>query len=203
MSSLFGPGMMLIFFIFFAALIFLYIMSIFWARKDAKARGANEKFAMVISLIPFAGVLAYVLMRPPLLLIDKEEQELDIALKRRQLNKYGTCPNCGELIEADYLVCPKCQIKLRDACPNCSKPLDPKWKACPYCSTPTDRSNASIPQKEIKSPKEDASNSKTDYKVEDSFNFDKDVFEEADIDLDDITNPKHRSLNTKKTNTHN
>ena len=61
--------LMFLFFLFVAALIFLYVMSILWARKDAKARGANEKFAMLVSLIPFAGVLAYVLMRPPLLLI--------------------------------------------------------------------------------------------------------------------------------------
>ena len=126
MSSLFGPGVMLLFFIFFAALIFLYIMSIVWARKDAVARGANEKFAMLISLIPFAGVLAYVLMRPPLLLIDKEEQELDIALKRRQLNKYGICPNCGEPVESHYLVCPNCQIKLKEACSKCNYPLEPE-----------------------------------------------------------------------------
>ena len=99
-------------------------MSILWARKDAKSRGANEKTAMLISLIPFAGVLAYVLMRPPLLLIDKEEQELDIALKRRQLNKYGKCPNCGELVESHYLLCPKCQLKLKDACSKCGKPLE-------------------------------------------------------------------------------
>lgn len=126
MSSLFGPGVMIIFFLFLAALVFLYVMSIFWAKKDAKARGANEKSAMLISLIPFAGVLAYVLMRPPLLLIDKEEQELDIALKRRQLKRYGKCPNCGELVEKDYLVCPKCQIKLKEACSKCGKPLEPE-----------------------------------------------------------------------------
>ena len=199
MSSLFGPGVMFLFFIFIAALIFLYIMSILWARKDAKARGANEKFAMLISLIPFAGVLAYVLMRPPLLLIDKEEQELDIALKRRQLNKYSECPNCGELVESHYLVCPKCQLKLKDACSNCGKPLEEGWKACPYCSTPKDKKNVFLGNE----PTPEKLEPKVDYKVEDSFSFDEDAVEEADFDDAPEVKAKHFSGKISKITTNN
>lgn len=115
---------MILFFLFVAGLIFLYIMSILWAKKDAKARGANENFAMLISLIPFVGVLAYVLMRPPLLKIDEEEQKLDIRLKSRQVKKFDYCPTCGAEIESDYIVCPKCNHKLKEACSSCAKPLD-------------------------------------------------------------------------------
>lgn len=62
-------------------------------------------------------------MRPPLLKIDKDEQELDIALKRRQLDYYGNCPNCGEPVTDDYIVCPNCEKKLKDTCDNCGSAI--------------------------------------------------------------------------------
>lgn len=194
MSSLFGPGVMILFFIFLAALIFLYVMSILWAKKDAKARGANEKSAMLISLIPFAGVLAYVLMRPPLLKIDEEEQKLDIKLKTRQLKKYDECPSCGAEIEDSFVYCPKCNKKLKDICSNCKKPLDLNWNSCPYCGTLANNKRApkENPKKEEKP--------QVDYKVEDSFSFDEDAVE--DINPENIAQPKHH-FNKLNNKTHN
>ena len=133
MLGLLGPGISIFLILFFGCLIFLYIMSISWAKRDAAKRGYDPKKAMLISLIPFAGVLAYVLKRPPLYTVDKEEQDLDIALKRRQLDEYGTCSNCGQAIREDYVYCPKCQLQLKDICSKCGKPLSLSWNACPYC----------------------------------------------------------------------
>lgn len=206
MSSLFGPGVMLLFFLFFAGLIFLYVMSIFWAKKDAKARGANEKFAMLISLIPFAGVLAYVLMRPPLLKIDEEEQNLDIKLKKRQLKKYDICPNCGQEIEDDYIACPNCSHKLKDVCRSCNKPLDFKWNTCPYCGEVIKKADPNIfSNPRSVEPVKDTDNAeapKVDYKVEDSFSFEQDSVEEVDVNLNDVTQPKHHFKTPEATNTH-
>lgn len=200
MSSLFGPGVMILFFIFVAALIFLYVMSILWAKKDAKARGANEKSAMLISLIPFAGVLAYVLMRPPLLKIDEEEQNLDIKLKTRQLKKYDVCPSCGAEIEDSYVYCPKCNKKLKEICTNCNKPLDLSWNSCPYCGTLANKSASDsyyTKQENIEAPyNEEAKKDEqpqVDYKVEDSFSFDENAVE--DITPDNIAQPKHHFKN--------
>ncbi len=133
MLGLLGPGISIFLLLFFGCLIFLYVMSIFWAKRDAAQRGYDTKKAMLISLIPFAGVLAYVLMRPSLYLIDKEEQELDIALKRRQLSEYGRCSNCGEPVKDTYIKCPKCQLDLGEKCSNCGKALKFSWKVCPFC----------------------------------------------------------------------
>lgn len=198
---------MILFFLFIAALIFLYVMSILWAKKDAKARGANEKSAMLISLIPFAGVLAYVLMRPPLLKIDEEEQNLDIKLKTRQLKKYDECPSCGAEIEDSFVYCPKCNKKLKEICSNCNKPLDLNWNSCPYCGTLTNKNssesiyeklanNDEIPEEEPKKEEKP----QVDYKVEDSFSFDEDAVE--DITPDNIAQPKHHFKN-QNNNTHN
>lgn len=199
---------MFLFFIFVAALIFLYVMSIFWAKKDAKARGANEKFAMLISLIPFAGVLAYVLMRPPLLKIDEEEQNLDIKLKTRQLKKYSVCPNCGTEVEDNFIVCPNCAHKLKDVCLKCGKPLDLNWNVCPYCGEGTTRvapesvahTSAINEEAKLDAPKE--TNNKVDYKVEDSFSFDDYAVEEADVSADDASKPRHHFKNLSNKNTH-
>jgi len=66
---------------------------------------------------------------------DREEQELDMALRERQLAQYGTCPQCGAPIEKDFVVCPVCDTQVRNVCPSCHRPLDAHWKVCPYCRT--------------------------------------------------------------------
>ena len=39
----------------------------------------------------------------------------------------------------DFLVCPVCTTKLRQACATCRRPLERAWQVCPYCETPVDR----------------------------------------------------------------
>ena len=57
---------------------------------------------------PFVGLIAYLVLRPHSYAADREEQELDMALRERQLAQYGTCPQCGAPIEKDFVVCPVC-----------------------------------------------------------------------------------------------
>lgn len=135
-GNLFSSGIQIGIFIVILIILALYVLSIIWTMRDAYARGAKFKFWGLIALIPFAGVLAYVLLRPPLLQIDKDEQELEIALKQRQLMQYGECSRCGFPVKDNYIVCPNCQQKLKDTCTKCGKPLAFNWKACPYCGTP-------------------------------------------------------------------
>ncbi len=59
--------------------------------------------------VPFVGLIAYIVMRPGSYALDREEQELDIALREHQLAQYGTCPQCGGPIEKDFVVCPRMQ----------------------------------------------------------------------------------------------
>lgn len=87
------------------------------------------------ALIPFVGLIAYLVLRPHSYASDREEQELDMALRERQLAQYGTCPQCGAPIEKDFVVCPVCDTQVRNVCPSCHRPLDAHWKVCPYCRT--------------------------------------------------------------------
>jgi RNA polymerase subunit RPABC4/transcription elongation factor Spt4 len=43
---------------------------------------------------------------------------------------------CRASVEPEFLICPVCTTKLRQACATCKQPLEPLWQVCPYCETP-------------------------------------------------------------------
>ena len=116
-------------------LIILYILSIVWVIRDAYQRTDSWTKWGIVALVPFLGVFAYCLLRPPLYKIDQEEQELEIAFKRRELSKYGECAKCGYPVEADFVLCPHCHTQLKNLCPTCHRALEAEWSICPYCAT--------------------------------------------------------------------
>ena len=63
-----------------------------WVARDAYMRGTYWYVWGIVALVPLVGVVAYCLLRPPLLQIDRDEQELEVALKQRQLMHYGDAP---------------------------------------------------------------------------------------------------------------
>lgn len=135
LSQLWTPELQMAFTAVVVVVVILYILSIVWVARDAYQRGTSWVWCL-IALIPFLGVVAYCLLRPSLLQIDRDEQELEIALKQRELMKYGECANCGYPVENDYILCPNCHTRLKNMCPACHKALDPTWTVCPYCATP-------------------------------------------------------------------
>lgn len=122
-----------------SALIFIigafYLISIIWVVRDAYLRGANPVIWGILSLVPFIGAFFYAMMRPPMLLSDKDEQSLDFALKQRQLMNYGECGKCGYPVEREFLMCPRCGTQLKNECKRCGRALNPEWQVCPYCCT--------------------------------------------------------------------
>jgi len=113
-----------------------YLISIIWVVRDSYLRGANPVIWGLIGLVPFIGAFFYAMMRPPMLLSDKDEQNLDFALKQRQLMNYGECGKCGYPVEREYLMCPRCSTQLKNECKRCAHALNPEWQVCPYCCTP-------------------------------------------------------------------
>lgn len=113
----------------------LYILSIAYVIKDARQRDASWQLWGIISLIPLIGFIAWCVARPPLTAEDRDEQDLEIALKRRQLMQFGECAHCGYPVEADYVLCPHCHTRLKNLCPTCRHALNPEWSICPYCTT--------------------------------------------------------------------
>ncbi len=135
-AQLWSPQMQAAFTIVVVLLVVLYVLSIVWVVRDAYVRGATWYIWGIVALVPIVGIIAYCLMRPPMLQIDKDEQELEVALKQRQLQKYGECATCGYPVEAEYVICPNCHTQLKNLCTHCNHALDPAWTICPYCATP-------------------------------------------------------------------
>lgn len=149
MSQLITPELMTAFTVFIVLLVLLYVLSIVWVIRDAYMRGTHWYVWGIVALVPLIGVIAYCLLRPPLLQIDRDEQELEVALKQRELMKYGECANCGYPVESDYVLCPNCHTRLKNLCPSCHHALEPAWTVCPYCATPVgqNRNSGSAPRR--------------------------------------------------------
>lgn len=135
-SQIWTPQMQAAFTVVIVLLVILYVLSIVWVVRDAYLRGAAWYVWAIVALVPIVGVIAYCLLRPPMLRIDKDEQELEVALKQRELMKYGECATCGYPVEMTYVICPNCHTQLKNLCSHCEKALEPAWTICPYCATP-------------------------------------------------------------------
>ena len=126
------------------AVLFVFVLwaaTVYWVWKDARRRVAKPVLVWLSTIVgaipPFLGPLVYMLFRPPEYLEDVRERELEIkAIERRLGEQEERCTVCGAGVAADYLVCPVCTTKLRQACTSCTRPLEPTWQVCPYCETP-------------------------------------------------------------------
>ena len=136
LAQLWTPELQSAFTVVVVLLVILYVLSIVWVVRDAYLRGSYWYVWAIVALVPLLGVIAYCLLRPPLLQIDRDEQELEIALKQRELMKFGECANCGYPVESDFVLCPNCHQRLKNLCGTCNHALDPSWTVCPYCATP-------------------------------------------------------------------
>ena len=133
-----------------AVLGLFWIATIAWVRKDAKRRIASTPVVWLATLLgaipPFIGPLIYMLFRPPEYLADVRERELELKMIERGLDGRDiTCWVCSARVEPEFLVCPVCTTRLRQACTTCSRPLEPAWQVCPYCETPVVADENTVP----------------------------------------------------------
>lgn len=145
-SSLITPQVKAVFVIIIIFIVALYLLSIIWVVRDSYLRGASPLVWGIVAVIPFAGCMAYAMLRPPLYQADQEEQNIGLLLQQRELMAYGECPQCGYPTERAYIVCPNCHVRLKNNCATCGKPLEPEWSVCPYCASKAGR--AAAPRRE-------------------------------------------------------
>ena len=116
-----------------------WLATAFWVYKDARRRIEDPwlvGMATVLGLVPFVGPIIYMLFRPPEYLEDVRERELEIKAMEERLSRRDLhCPVCRAEVGPDFLVCPVCTTKLKQACSNCKAPLEALWQICPYCET--------------------------------------------------------------------
>jgi len=60
------------------------------------------------------------------------KEEVYRVVETQDINLYD-CPNCGNSISADYVLCPHCGLKQRTCCVSCHNPTKADWIQCPYC----------------------------------------------------------------------
>ena len=135
LNEVLTPELMLTLKIVAAFFIVLWVLCIVYVAMDARRRGTVWILWTIIAIVPILGLIAYIALRTPLYLSDREEQNLDITLRERQLSQYGECPKCGTPVERNFIACPKCATRLRNVCTRCNRPLEPDWVMCPYCTT--------------------------------------------------------------------
>lgn len=124
----------------FVAVLF-WLSLAFWVSRDARRRIGDPWLvasATLLGLVPYLGVLVYLLFRPAETLADADVRAfLQTAVaERRRAPGHPACPACGSPVDDDFLVCPVCARQLRQACVSCNAPLQGGWQACPYCAEP-------------------------------------------------------------------
>jgi RNA polymerase subunit RPABC4/transcription elongation factor Spt4 len=128
--------------------VVFWIATVYWVWKDARRRVEDRILvgvATALGLVPFLGPLVYMLFRPPEYLEDVRERELEIrAMEARLGGRAHHCPVCRAEVEDEFLVCPVCTTKLRQACTGCGRPLESSWQVCPYCETPIAADEAAV-----------------------------------------------------------
>ena len=79
-EELMSPQLMFAMYGFIAFVVALYLLSVVYVFIDAKRRGVQAFWAWgLLALVPFVGLMAYIVMRPASYVADREEQELDMA----------------------------------------------------------------------------------------------------------------------------
>jgi hypothetical protein len=133
---------------FYFLIAVLWIACAYWVFKDARRR-IDDKIVIAVCVltgIVFGplGLIVYAIVRPPELLADRDERELEMQMMAQRLNEDSRCSFCKTPVKDDYLVCPTCGRRLRSTCGHCGKPLEPSWRVCPYCEADVHAAPATI-----------------------------------------------------------
>jgi RNA polymerase subunit RPABC4/transcription elongation factor Spt4 len=123
--------------VFGALLAAVWLSLAIWAFRDMRSR-SRDPFAqilatLVVALLPGAGLLVYLILRPRETLATAYERALEEEALLQEIEERPACPGCSRTVDARWMVCPHCHTRLRKACPDCNGLMDLHWKVCPYC----------------------------------------------------------------------
>jgi len=120
-----------------AYIVLLWAASVLWTYRDIHSRSDDvvvQVLAVALALLlPFAGVVLHLILRPRQTLTEKYERSLEEEYLRRDLEEKFVCPHCQRGIEPEFVVCPHCHTALRRRCGACDRVVDLTWSICPYC----------------------------------------------------------------------
>lgn len=113
--------------------------AIIWAFRDMRAR-SRDVLALIVAVIlvaglPLIGFIVYIMLRPRETLAEAYERSLEQEALLQAIEEPEVCPGCGQRVKSDYILCPSCHTRLKQACIACGRPLNLNWAVCPYCGT--------------------------------------------------------------------
>ncbi len=115
----------------------LWLSLVIWTFRDMRARSrdafAQILAALVVALLPIAGILIYLILRPPETLAQAYERALEEEALLQEIEDRPVCPGCSRTAESTWLLCPHCHTRLKKACPDCQSLMDLQWTLCPFC----------------------------------------------------------------------
>ena len=115
----------------------LWLGAVIWTYRDVRDRGSDSVSQAVAVLLVIVfnlpGLVLYLILRPRETLAEAYERNLETEAMLHEMGERRGCPSCQRQVEADFLFCPHCRTKLREACAACGKPISLSWVACPYC----------------------------------------------------------------------
>ena len=124
-------------FVLGAYLLAIYVGMLVWTWRDIRAR-SNDMLAAFLSVLivlvfNLLGLVLYLVLRPREKLADVYERQLAEEALLQDIEDRYVCPECDRRVEADYLLCPTCQVRLRKRCASCDRLMNLQWIVCPYC----------------------------------------------------------------------
>ena len=123
----------------------IWIAVLVWVIKDISNR-TNNIFLQIVSILLIVfltplWVFFYLLIRPGKTVLEKYYQEIEdnleilssIVKDKVDGAEATECHTCGYQLDTDFIFCPGCKTKLKEACHGCEKEIRKWWEVCPYC----------------------------------------------------------------------
>ncbi len=127
--------------LFAAFLTAVWVSVVIWTFRDIRSR-SRDVFAQILAtlmvliffpLLPFPGLILYLLLRPRETLSEVYERSLEEEALLQGIEERLACPGCNRRIEEEYMICPTCHTRLKKSCPACGRLLHLRWNICPFC----------------------------------------------------------------------
>ena len=126
--------------IFTALLAALWLSLVIWTFRDMRSRSrdpfAQILAALVVAILPFVGIIIYLILRPPETLAEAYERALEEEALLRELEETLTCDSCGVPVKDAWVFCPNCHNQLQANCASCGSLVRQEWDICVYCGSP-------------------------------------------------------------------
>lgn len=117
-------------------LALIWVTTILWAYRDIRSRSRDpfsQIVAVAMSLVPFAGLPLYFVVRPRETLQQAYDRQLEQEAILSELYSASACPNCRRPVQDEFMACPYCQTSLKEPCADCGRLMAHAWRHCPYC----------------------------------------------------------------------